>query len=127
MYENMPYPGDMTPDGPYSHWHPHEQHILVIQDCEAVCEHMTHYVTMRPDVQSRRTQLRLLRDCADICSLTVKYIARMSQFARMTANLCADICEACGHECMRFTDPQSQNCAEVCLNCAEECRIFAEM
>lgn len=99
--------------------------VNTIQDCEAVCEHMTTYVKKRHDVQARTRQLILLRDCADICGLTAKYVARNSPFARQAAGLCACICEVCGRECARFSDPQSQNCAQVCLNCARECQAFA--
>lgn len=101
--------------------------LPVLQNCEAVCEHMVTYVATRPDAQFRAMQLQLLRDCADICTLTAKYIARNSFFARAAAELCACICEACGTECARFPDPQSQHCAQVCFNCARECRAFAMM
>lgn len=96
-----------------------------VQDCETVCEDMTTYVRKRPDVEQRRRQLQLLRDCADICGLTAKYLARKSPFSNSIACLCAYICEICGNECLRHPDPESQNCARVCLNCAEECRRFA--
>jgi hypothetical protein len=119
------YPGVFDYGYPYSHRIHHEHLVKTIQDCEAVCEHMTTLLKRRPDVQMRLRQLQLLRDCADICGLTAKYIARNSMFARPAANLCASICEACGAECARFPDAESQNCARVCMNCARECRAFA--
>lgn len=128
MYmDGMMYPGVMECGYPTSHKPMHERLVNVIQDCEAVCEHMTTHLKRRPDVQMRTRQLMLLRDCADICGLTAKYVARNSAFARHAAHLCAMICEACGAECARFPDPESQNCAQVCMNCARECRAFAGM
>lgn len=99
--------------------------VKVIQDCEAMCECMTTYVAKSPDFCMRVKQLRLLRDCADICGLTAKYIARCSIFAKDIACLCAQICEVCGHECAKHPDHESQHCAHVCLHCAKECRNFA--
>ncbi|MCL6479062.1 MAG: four-helix bundle copper-binding protein [Peptococcaceae bacterium] len=97
--------------------------LRVVQDCEAVCENTATVVLVRPDVQARTMQLLLLRDCADVCTLTAKYIARCSMFARNLAYLCADICEICGNHCLRHPDPESQYCGRVCLNCAKECRF----
>ncbi|MBB6215424.1 hypothetical protein HNQ80_001513 [Anaerosolibacter carboniphilus] len=105
----------------------HEQLIRTIQDCEVICEHMIAYLKHMPDVHTRVVQLHLLRDCADICGLTAKYIARNSTFAKHIANICVCICEVCGGECARFSDPKSQNCARVCLHCAQQCRAFVMM
>ena len=77
------------------------------------------------DLHLRHRQLQLLRDCADVCTLTAKYLARHSSFSKSIAGLCAIICEACGNECARFTDQESQKCAQICLHCAMECRAFA--
>lgn len=105
---------------------PYQQQLLMtIQGCEEVCEMMTTYVANRPDVSSRVKQLSYLRDCADICTLTAKYIARDSDFSKNIADLCAYICEMCGKECAKYSDPQSQNCAKVCMNCAKECKAYS--
>jgi len=105
--------------------HPHGGLIDTIQNCETTCEHMTHHILHMENCAMRKRQLELLRDCADICTLTAKYIARMSLVAKCTANLCAYVCEACANECMRFPDMHSQHCAQVCMHCAMECRAFA--
>ncbi|SDE12986.1 four-helix bundle copper-binding protein [Sporomusa acidovorans] len=99
--------------------------VKIIQDCEAMCEHMTAYVAKQPNVEMRVRQLRLLRDCADICGLTAKYVARCSAFAKDIACLCAHICEVCGDECAKHPDHASQHCAHVCMHCAKECYRFA--
>lgn len=99
--------------------------LITLQDCEATCEHMTTYIKCRPDVGLRLRQLGLLRDCADICTLTAKFVARCSPYAKSLAKVCADICETCGNECLKYPDPESQNCGHICLNCARKCRAFA--
>jgi len=57
--------------------------VRVIQDCEAVCDHMVTHAGRMPDVQSRAAQLQLLRDCADVCALAARYIASDSPFSRI--------------------------------------------
>ena len=104
-----------------------ERLVKTIQDCEATCEHMTNHLKMLPNFQMRVKQAMLLRDCADICGLTAKFIARGAIFSKQAASLCACICEVCGAECARFPDQMSQNCACVCMHCARECRAFAGM
>lgn len=100
--------------------------LKTVQDCESMCEHMiTHLIMHSQDLHIRQGQLQLLRDCADICTLTAKYIARHSSFRKTLALTCANICESCGYECSRFPDKESQQCAHVCLHCAMECREFA--
>lgn len=124
---NMMYPKmyDAGCGYPPAGHYKHEALVKTIQNCEAVCEHMTTFLKGKHDVQCRTKQLILLRDCADICGLTAKFVARGSMFSRDTAALCACICEACGKECAKFPDPESQNCAKVCLHCARECMAYA--
>ena len=133
MFDNMPENLSMMPGYGYdyekhdSHKLHHERLVKIIQDCEAICEHMTTLLKRKPDVHIRMRQLQLLRDCADICSLTAKYVARSSTFSKITVSLCARICEACGNECAKFPDMESQHCAHVCMNCARECQAYAMM
>ncbi len=61
----------------------HMTHLLhTLHHCEATCEHMTTILKRMPDLQARVRLLQLLRDCADICSLTAKCIARHSAFSK---------------------------------------------
>lgn len=101
--------------------------LRTVQECEAVCENTFTAVLARygHHHEGRAMQLQLLRDCADICTLTAKYVARCSMFARTLAALCAEICDVCGNHCLRHRDNESQHCGRVCLNCAKECRSFA--
>lgn len=110
---------------PYHQMH-HPNLIKTVQDCEAMCEHMvSHNLMHAQDIHLRLRQIQLLRDCADICTLMGKYLARHSSFSKALADICAIICEMCGNECAKFPDQESQKCAHVCLHCAKECRAFA--
>lgn len=111
--------------------HPEQSHMShhrvleTIQHCEAICEFTEYSILQMEGSSHRREQLRLLRDCADICTLTAKYIARCSFFSKSIASLCAQICEVCGKHCLKHPDEASQRCGQICLHCAQECRAFA--
>jgi hypothetical protein len=126
-YPAEPMMDDMMQMGTMSGRYMNEELVAGIQDCEAQCEHMTNHLKHHAKEQGRARQAMLLRDCADICGLTAKFIARGAMFARQAAAFCAMICEACGNECARFPDAMSQSCAEVCLECADHCRAFSGM
>lgn len=103
----------------------HHRVLETVQNCEAICEFTEYSILQMEGSSHRKEQLRLLRDCADICTLTAKYIARCSFFAKSIACLCAQICEVCGHHCLQHPDEQSQICGQICLHCAQECNAFA--
>lgn len=105
--------------------HQHEDLIEALQHCESVCEHSKTMIKRRHGCEGRMMQLSLLHDCADICMLTAKFVARMSMYDRSIAGLCANICQCCGQECAKFSDHHSQHCAMVCLHCARLCYEFA--
>ena len=99
--------------------------LNTVQNCASVCEQMVTAMLGTPDIDARRTQIRLLVDCANICTLMASYLAANSPFAKPLASLCAVVCEACGSECARFPDQMSQMCSQICLNCAQECAMFS--
>ncbi|WP_235867365.1 four-helix bundle copper-binding protein [Priestia abyssalis] len=104
---------------------PQYQTLQMVQNCEATCEYTRNEILKMEDIQSRQKQLKLLSDCANICTLTAQYVASQSQFAKSLASLCAQVCEACGNHCLNHSDKVSEACGQICLNCAHECREFA--
>lgn len=103
----------------------HTKTMKSLQDCAMMCEQMCTLLLEKADVASRNIQLRLLRDCADICDLCMKYIARHSMYAKSLCHFCSYICEACGNECLKHADHESRMCGQMCLECAKDCRNFA--
>jgi hypothetical protein len=95
--------------------------VKTVQDCEASCEHMATYILSLPDIRSRTMQALLLRDCADLCCLAAKVLARNSLYTAPIATLCAKICKACGIECGKFSDAMSQQCSKICMDTAGGC------
>lgn len=104
-----------------------EELVRTLQDCEAACEHMSHHIKRLPDFRERFRQAVFLRDCADICALTAKALARHSLIGMNVTELCARTCEACAKECAKFNDQMSQNCSKICMHCARECARFTGM
>lgn len=65
----------------------------------------------------------IARDCADICALTARLVARNSEFAEEMLRLCSDVCKACSEECANHSHQQQscKVCAEVCRKCSDLC------
>lgn len=66
--------------------------------------------------------IRLDRDCAEICALASRYVARGSAYAGRVLRLCIVICDACRAECARHDHWHCVKCAAVCAQCSEACR-----
>ncbi|MBM7646978.1 hypothetical protein JOD45_003213 [Scopulibacillus daqui] len=99
--------------------------LKTLNDCAASCEFLCHQLLCSCDIDKRVSQIKLLHDCAEICTATAKLMARCSPFTKHMCLLCAYICECCGHECLKYPDHESQMCGRLCLQCAQECREFA--
>lgn len=109
----------------YVHSHMTVRNLLyTVQSCASMCDHTISRLLCKLDVAMRFKQIQNLRDCAGICNETACSLAAGSPFSREFVNFCAKICELCGRECLRHSDPESQSCGHMCLRCAEECRIF---
>ncbi|OGX91635.1 four-helix bundle copper-binding protein [Hymenobacter coccineus] len=91
--------------------------------CVAACEHCATACLQEDDVKMMVGCIRLDRDCADICALTARFVARDSAHAQHLLQECAEICKACGDECAQHTHMQHcQECAAACRRCEEACR-----
>jgi hypothetical protein len=104
----------------------YETCIKACQDCAAECEHCVTACLSEDDIKMMARCIELDRDCADICSLAAKLMARGSEFAQKFCALCAEVCQACGDECNKHAQmDHCKRCADACYRCAEECRKMA--
>lgn len=96
-------------------------------DCHRTClETVSHCLEMGgPHAEARH--VRLLLDCAQICTTSADFMLRASEFHPQTCGVCADVCERCAEDCERFDDDFMQACAAACRRCAESCRHMAQM
>jgi len=63
------------------------------------------------------------RDCADVCALTARLLARRSGLSDALCRLCVAACEACALECEKHIDIHTPCRASVdsCRECAAQC------
>lgn len=94
--------------------------------CAATCTVCADACLAEEDVKAMAQCIRLNLDCADICEITARLIARPSRRDEPTLeallDACATICRACGEECARHEHMEHcRICAESCMACAEAC------
>lgn len=89
--------------------------------CEACC---TACLTDASNVGIMTRCIMMYRDCADMCRMASCMMARGSEYAKQSCNMCADVCEACAMECDKMAGKMEQckQCADMCRACAQECR-----
>jgi len=74
----------------------------------------------------KESLVRLLLDCAEICSVSADFMIRGSELHAHTCQACAAICDRCADECDKLgQEPHLAACAEICRRCAESCREMA--
>lgn len=103
---------------------PQQNHSLLqaLAVCVAACEYCASSCLQEKDVQKMARCIQLDRDCADICALVARFVARNSEHAQHLLQECADICRACGEECAKHPMDHCQECADACRRCEEACR-----
>ena len=91
--------------------------------CLAACEHCATACLHEQDVKAMARCIALDRDCADLCVLTARFVARGSEHAAHLLKECAELCKACGDECGKYAHmAHCKECAEACQRCETACR-----
>lgn len=93
--------------------------------CIAACETCADACLSEDDPGRMADCIRTDRDCADVCSLTARFVSRNSAFTAQLISNCIDICKACEKECRQHDHDHCQKCAEVCHACHVECEAYA--
>ena len=104
--------------------HTENQRLLdALNACLAACEHCATAFLKEQDVKMMVRCIQLDRDCADLCALAARFVARGSAHVKPLLTLCAEICKACGDECAQHTHVRHcQECADACRRCEQACR-----
>jgi hypothetical protein len=96
--------------------------IRTLSECAAVCNHCASACLEEPDIKMLKDCIKLDIDCAEVCLLTMKLLARNSQHAEHLLKECTEICNACAEECEKHGHMEHcRECAETCRACAEAC------
>ena len=101
----------------------HSQLLEALNNCAAECNHCATACLSEENVKILARCIKLDMDCADICTLISRFLARGSEHAQHLLKECAEICNACAEECEKHAHHHDhcKKCAEVCRVCAEAC------
>ena len=97
-----------------------------LENCVAVCNNCAASCLNEDNMQSMADCIRLDLDCADICQLTLKLLARDSKQMTSAVELCRDICAECAAECGKHEYDHCQLCADSCRRCEDLCKRYLE-
>ncbi|UOQ77533.1 four-helix bundle copper-binding protein [Hymenobacter sp. 5516J-16] len=92
--------------------------------CVATCEYCATACLSEEHVHMMAACIRLDRDCADICALTARLVARDSEHAKHLMRECMEVCQKCADECSQHQDQYCQDCATACRACVEACQQY---
>ena len=101
--------------------------IQLCQDCHARCIQLIDHCLTIGGRSAAPAHIRLLMDCAQLCTVTADFMARASSFHDRTCTLCAELCRRCAENCEHVagSDQLITQCAELCRRCAESCDRMA--
>jgi hypothetical protein len=100
--------------------------IDACSDCQLMCIETIGHFRNISGKHDETSQIKLLRDCIDICVLSIDLMIRGSELINMQCFMCADACERCAESCESFGDNDlMQACAKSCWNCSDVCREVA--
>lgn len=79
------------------------------------------------DKELQQLCIRLCEDCADLCTLSARWMSRLSPSAEMLCRVCADLCDRCAEICEQHAPHHRLcgDCATECHRCAGLCRDMA--
>jgi hypothetical protein len=101
--------------------------VQAAAECAAVCTTCADACLEEADPAALRSCIRANLDCAEICALTGRLIARPGKqdpgTLRAQLEACAIACRACAAECERHAAAMAhcRICAESCRACAGAC------
>lgn len=101
-------------------------------ECAAVCTTCADACLEEDDPAAMRQCIRLNLDCADVCAVTGRILARPGRqdpdTLRSQLEACAAACRACATECDKHGERMRhcRICAEACRTCANTCERMLE-
>lgn len=98
------------------------QCIEVCVNCHAQClETAVVYCLQEGGEHARQSHMRLMLDCAAMCSSAADFGLRASPYFKSVCAVCAQICDDCAESC-RALGEGMKACADTCQECAQACR-----
>jgi len=98
--------------------------VSVLANCKAMCNYCFNACLHEEDVKMMKDCIKLDKECAEICGLTLSLIASDSPFSKEILSLCSKACQKCADECKKHHYDHCQDCARACSQCAEACNEY---
>lgn len=93
-----------------------------LSDCQEVCIQTMLYCLEKEGEYSKKDNISLLIDCAEICKVSESFFLRESLYAGDFLDICSSICDDCASFLKEFRDDDiMQECALVCKDCRKAC------
>jgi len=93
------------------------------ESCRSACLTAVTYCLDRGGRYADALLVRMLIDCADMCTTCADFLLRDSMAHRRVCEVCAEICDLCAELCATLPDDEMLgDCAADCLSCAGACR-----
>jgi len=95
-------------------------------NCARACEELISHCLFRGGEHASSAHIKVLMDCAEVCTVSANFMTRGSDFHVETCELCASVCAACAIDCARLAhdDEMMARCADICRQCAESCKMM---
>lgn len=102
----------------------HESKICIdaCLKCAAICNHCASSCLEEDDTKMMIKCIQLDMECAALCYAVAQLMSLGSDKAAALCKICAELCEACAAECMKYENEHCKECAVACKECAAECR-----
>jgi len=97
-----------------------------LENCDAVCSDCAVSSLDEEDNKAMSDCIKLSLDCADVCHLALRLLARDSSYVVSAVKLCMNMCDECATEYERHEHDQSRLCYQACRQCETHCRNYLE-
>ena len=93
------------------------------KDCLACHQHCLGMI--RHGMKEHTKSAALCADCADLCVVSEKLLARKGPMSAAACKACADAAAACAAECRKYPNmPIMKHCAGSCDKCVKACNAL---
>lgn len=95
-----------------------------LAECIHACNDCLNACLDEKNVAAMAECIRLDKECADVCSLTLNSVHGKGHFIVEILELCSKVCMRCAGECGKHSEVHCQECARICRECAKACADF---
>lgn len=95
-----------------------------LENCDAVCNNCAVSSLNEKDSRALTNCIKLNLDCADVCHLALRQLARNSKYAVLIVEICMKICAECAEECKKYDNDQCRLSTGACRRCENHCRNY---